>query len=138
MTFEQRSLNSLVASRCAARSSRRVAVGSTATTARLKSVARIFVCVVVATLMAHAQGVGTSGEITGTVADPSGSVLLKSTVTVVDTQTGFKRTATTDSTGQFRVAGLSPATYDVTAEMQGFATAIRRGVTVAVGQTVNA
>jgi hypothetical protein len=138
MTFEQRSLNSLVVSCCAARSLRRVAVGSTATTSKLKSVARIAVCVMLATLMAHAQGVGTSGEITGTVADSSGSVLLKSTVTVVDTQTGLKRTAITDSTGQFRVAGLFPATYDVTAEMSGFATAIRKGVTVAVGQTVNA
>jgi len=116
MTFEPRSLNSLVVSCCAARSLRRVAVGSTATTSKLKSVARIAVCVMLATLMAHAQGVGTSGEITGTVADSSGSVLLKSTVTVVDTQTGLKRTATTDSTGQFRVAGLFPATYDVTAE----------------------
>jgi hypothetical protein len=86
--------------------------------------------------MAHAQGVGSSGEITGTVTDSAGGVLLKATVTVVDTQTGLKRTAATNSTGQFRVAGLSPATYDVSAEMAGFATQIRKGVTVAIEQTV--
>jgi len=37
---------------------------------------------------------------------------------------------------QFRVAGLSPATYDVSAELAGFATLIRRSVTLAIGQTV--
>src|ERR1700730_9239569 len=102
----------------------------------MKSLACGLVCVLLATSMAHAQGVGTSGEITGTVTDSSGAVLLKATVNVIDTQTGLKRTAVTNSTGQFRAAGLSPATYDVSAELAGFATEIRRGVTVAVGQTV--
>src|ERR1700684_350112 len=101
-----------------------------------KLVARVILCFALATLMAHAQGVGTSGEITGTVTDSAGALLVKCTVTVVDMQTGLKRTAWTNSTGQFRVAGLSPATYDISAEMSGFATEIRKGVTVAVGQTV--
>src|SRR6202140_2321849 len=102
----------------------------------MKSLACGLVCFLLATSMAHAQGVGTSGEITGTVTDASGAVLLKATVNVIDTQTGLKRTAVTNSTGQFRAAGLSPATYDVSAELSGFATEIRRSVTVAVGQTV--
>jgi hypothetical protein len=86
--------------------------------------------------MAYAQGVGSSGEITGTVTDSSGGVVVKAAVNVVDTRTGLKRTAMTDGTGQFRVAGLSPATYDISAEMPGFATEIRKDVTVAIGQTV--
>jgi hypothetical protein len=86
--------------------------------------------------MAYGQGVGTSGEITGTVTDSAGGLLLKATVNVVDPQTGLKRTAMTNGSGQFRVPGLSPAAYDVSAEMAGFATEIRRGVTVAIGQTV--
>src|ERR1700744_6254543 len=89
---------------------------------RTKLVARVILCCVLATLMAHAQGVGTSGEITGTVSDSAGGVLVKSTVTVVDMQTGLKRTASTNNAGQFRVAGLSPATYDISAEMMVFAT----------------
>ncbi len=44
----------------------------------------------------------------------------------VETQTGLKRTAITNGTGQFRVVGLSPATYDVSVQMAGFATEIRR------------
>src|SRR6202789_122998 len=102
----------------------------------IKRSACIFACLFLATLAALAQGVGTSGEITGTVTDSAGGVVLKATVSVVDTQTGLQRTTTTDSTGQFRVAGLYPATYDVSVEMPGFATEIRKSVTVAVGQIV--
>ena len=59
----------------------------------MKSLACGLVCFLLAVSMAHAQGVGTSGEITGTVTDASGAVLLKATVNVIDTQTGLKRTA---------------------------------------------
>ena len=97
---------------------------------------RLLVCFLLASLMAHGQGVGASGEITGTVTDYPGAAVLNATVNVVDTQTGLPRTVTTDNTGQFRVTGLSPATYDVRARMPGFATEIRKGVAVAVGQTV--
>src|SRR6201997_2537684 len=102
----------------------------------MKTRARVFVYLLLAAGVALAQGVGTSGEIAGTVTDPSGAVLQKAIVNVVDTQTGLKRTVVTNSTGQFRAPGLSPATYDVSAELPGFATEIRRGVTVAIGQTV--
>src|ERR1017187_2434310 len=131
MVFEASSLDGRAASRYGSNSWKRVFVYST-----MKSLACVLGCFLFATFMAHAQGVGTSGDITGTVTDSSGSVLLKTTVDVVDTQTGLKRTVMTDSTGQFRVAGLSPATYDVSAQMAGFATEIRKGVTVAIGQIV--
>jgi hypothetical protein len=103
--------------------------------AGVKSIPCVLVCWVLATAMGFAQGVGTSGEITGTVTDSAGGVLLKATVTVVDTQTGLTRTAEPNNAGRFRVTGLSPATYDVSAAMAGFATQIRKGVEVAIGQT---
>jgi hypothetical protein len=103
----------------------------------MKSLAYVLVCFLcAATSMAHAQGVGSSGEITGAVTDSSGAALPRVTVNVIDTQTGLKRTVVADGSGQYRVAGLSPATYDVSAELSGFATEIRRSVTVAIGQTV--
>src|SRR5579863_8886621 len=101
----------------------------------MKSLACTFVCLWLAASVAHAQGVGSSGEISGTVTDSSGAILPKVTVNVIETQTGLKRTEETNGTGQFRVVGLSPATYDVSAQMAGFATEIRRSVTVAIGQT---
>jgi hypothetical protein len=130
MGLEQSSVGG-AASRQWSRSSKRAFFYPTIT-----ALSGVLACCLLATFMAHAQGVGSSGEITGTVTDSAGGVLLKATVTVVDTQTGLKRTAATNSTGQFRVAGLSPATYDVSAEMAGFATQIRKGVTVAIEQTV--
>jgi hypothetical protein len=130
MGLEQSSFDGRGASCCRARSWKRGFVGST------RSLACVLVGLLFATLMAHAQGVGSSGEIFGTVTDSSGGVLPKAIVNVVDTQTGLKRTAMTNGTGQFRIVGLSPATYDVSAQMAGFATEIRRAVTVAIGQTV--
>jgi hypothetical protein len=129
MGFEASSLYGRAASRNRARFWQRAFADST-----MKSVARVLACCLLATFMAHAQGVGTSGEITGTVTDSSGGVVLKATVNVVDTQTGLKRTAITNGTGQFRVASLPPATYNISVEMPGFATEIRKGVTVAIGQ----
>ncbi len=85
---------------------------------------------------AHAQGVGSSGDIKGTVTDPNGALLPNVAVAVVGTQTGLRRTAVTSDTGQYRVTNLPPATYDVRAELHGFDTAIRKGVTVTIGETV--
>ena len=131
MGFKRSGFNGRIGSFCEARSWTLEAFDST-----MKAIACVLVYFLFATLSAHAQGVGTSGEITGTIADSSGRVVPKATVTVLDTQTGLKRTTTTNEAGQFRVAGLSPAIYDISAQMQGFATEIRKGVTVAIGQTV--
>jgi Carboxypeptidase regulatory-like domain/TonB dependent receptor len=86
--------------------------------------------------LAQAQGVGSSGAVTGTVVDSSGAVMPNVTVSVVETQTGRKRQVATDAAGQYRVTGLSPSTYEVSAAAAGFATELRRNVIVAVGQTV--
>ena len=131
MDLEKSSLHGGAASHQRAPSSKRVFASPT-----MKSAACVLAFVLFATIMAYAQGVGSSGEITGTVTDSSGAVLPKANVAVVETQTGLKRTAVTNDTGQFRVPGLAPATYDVSAELSGFATEIRRAVTVAIGQTV--
>jgi hypothetical protein len=85
---------------------------------------------------AHAQGVGSSGDIKGTVTDPNGAVLPNAAVAVVGVETGLRRTAVTDDAGQYRVTNLPPATYDVSAELHGFDTAVRKGVTVTIGETV--
>src|ERR1700686_3745830 len=102
----------------------------------MKSLPCAFVCLLLATSVAQAQGVGSSGDITGTVTDSAGAVLPKVTVSVVDAQTGGRHTVVTDGAGQYRVAGLSPSTYEVSAALSGFATDLRKSVPVAVGQTV--
>ncbi len=96
----------------------------------------LFVSLALASSAAYAQGVGASGDIKGTVTDPTGAVLPKATVAVVETERGFRRTTTTDDNGQYRVTGLPPATYDVSVEISGFQREVRKRVVVTVGETV--
>jgi hypothetical protein len=83
-----------------------------------------------------AQGVGASGDIRGTATDPTGAVVPNVKVTVADKQTGLQRIVNTDASGQYHVTALPPATYDVSAQMAGFATSVTTGVMVPIGQTV--
>ena len=102
----------------------------------MKSILWLAVGVLLAASFAFGQGVGSSGAIRGTVSDNSGAVLPNATVTVADPLTGLRRTLQTDTRGQFEATGLAPASYDVSAELHGFATAIRKGVTVGIGQAI--
>src|SRR5215472_10322735 len=82
------------------------------------------------------QGVGASGEVRGVIRDSSGALMRNVSVTVLDTERGIRHVAVTDSTGQYLLAGLSPATYDVRTEMPGFGSQIRKGVVLNLGETV--
>ena len=86
---------------------------------------------------AHAQGVGASGSLSGTVSDPTGAVIPKGTVTAEDTSRGLRLTAAVDSNGQYRFTSLSPGTYDLTAQIAGFQSQIQKGVVITVGQIAN-
>src|SRR6266481_5433963 len=89
-----------------------------------------------ATGIACARGVGASGDIKGTVTDPSGAVLAKATVTATDATKGIKRSDVSDSQGQFQITGLPPSTYNVSAQISGFQTEILKNVVVNIGQSV--
>src|ERR1700723_4602668 len=128
MEFEKKSLNGHAASRTVSGKC------SFAISGIIPIAAALLACLFLAASLCHAQGVGTSGQITGTVTDAAGSVVPKATVEVVDIETGGKRTATTNDSGQYRVTGLAPATYDISAQMPGFATEIRKAIPVSVGQ----
>src|SRR6266478_9044587 len=86
--------------------------------------------------MAHAQGTGTSGEIRGTVTDPTGGTAPKATVEIEDSEKGIRRTALTGSDGEYQVTGLPPSTYSVTVRLAGFQTETHRNVVLNVGQTL--
>lgn len=77
----------------------------------------------------------TYGEITGVVADPSGAIMVGANVTVTNPQTGFTRTAATNSSGNYTFPALQPGLYSVRVEMQGFQSEVRSGVELQVQQT---
>jgi hypothetical protein len=93
-------------------------------------------CLLVFSSAGSAQSASVSGDIRGTITDPSSAVLPKATITATVPQTGLHRTAVSDANGQFRLAGLPPAIYDLTAELPGFSTQSRKGLALAIGQTV--
>jgi len=80
-----------------------------------------------------AQGETTSAVV-GTVADPSGAGLPGATVTVISTETGSKRSATTDGAGRFSFPQLKPGSYSIKAAADGFEPQTHDGVLAGLGQ----
>lgn len=97
-------------------------------------------------VMALAVGVGSafaqstnSGEIRGTVTDPTGAVVPGVRVSVLNTETGVKTDVTTNTDGLYDAVSILPGSYQITFTAQGFDTLVRQGITVQVGLlTVNA
>ncbi|MEW6323149.1 MAG: TonB-dependent receptor [Acidobacteriota bacterium] len=74
-----------------------------------------------------------TATVIGTITDAQGAVLPGATVTATNTRTGFTRSAVSDETGRYRLAALPPGPYELMAELQGFSTQRRSGVTLALG-----
>jgi hypothetical protein len=72
-----------------------------------------------------AQELGGAGTIQGTVKDPTGGVMVSVTVTLSNPVTALRRTATTDSMGQFVFRNLPPNPYHIEVSAQGFQTLSR-------------
>jgi Carboxypeptidase regulatory-like domain/TonB-dependent Receptor Plug Domain len=86
---------------------------------------------------AFAQSQATTGIIEGTVLDPSGAALPGATVTLHDTATNFERVVVSDGAGRFRAPLLPLGPYRVTVALEGFATLVREGLDLSVGETVS-
>jgi hypothetical protein len=75
------------------------------------------------TEQAFAQyGGATSAGVTGNIIDSQGAVIQGASVTITSLQTGSVREVTSDDAGDFLINQLSPGTYRVTAQANGFAT----------------
>jgi hypothetical protein len=74
-----------------------------------------------------------SGDLTGTVTDPSGAVVSGATVTLQSSSTGATRSTTSGANGTYRFSLLSPGNYLVSVSATGFSKA-QTQTTVNVGQ----
>ncbi|MGE0452728.1 MAG: carboxypeptidase regulatory-like domain-containing protein [Vicinamibacteria bacterium] len=88
-------------------------------------------------LPARAQTQATTGVIEGSVLDESGAVVPGATVTLTNLGTNLERSVTSDQDGRFRGLLLPLGPYRVAVSMPGFATLVREGIDLAVGQAVN-
>jgi hypothetical protein len=70
---------------------------------------------------AYAQNT-TSGDISGTVTDPTGAVIPGAAIVLVNKDTGAVLHSTTDNSGSYRASLLKPGSYTVTVTHDGFQT----------------
>src|SRR5436190_19421999 len=96
--------------------------------------AMIVFCSLVA---AQASAQQTTGNINGRIVDAQNAAIPGVTVTGRSAQTGLVRTDVSDGEGLYGLTGLPVGNYEVTAELQGFATWARKDVTVNVAQTTD-
>ena len=73
-----------------------------------------------------------TGQIIGTVTDPSGAIVAGASVSVRSVATGAERVTTTNPAGEFTVPNLLPENYEVTVTAAGFET-VKQTATVTVG-----
>src|SRR6202050_2239356 len=92
----------------------------------------LFAYVLLATMTARAQSTTATGNIQGTLTDPSGAVVEGAKVTITNKDTGQSNTVTTSSAGAYNSGTLVPGNYSVRAEAAGFKT-VEQGVIVKVG-----
>ena len=84
----------------------------------------------------HGQ-VRTTGQIVGTVKDPSGAVVPNAAVEVTDTATGNIQTAKSGSEGGFVFPALQPGRYRILATATGFEPTVVDGIVVETSRSSN-
>ncbi|MBI2818606.1 MAG: TonB-dependent receptor [Acidobacteria bacterium] len=91
-----------------------------------------FLCSTGVSLLAQER----TGEIVGTVKDPSGAMIVGSTVTVTNNATGREFTATTGSDGNYYFRQLEPGRYTVRFDMEEFTPVEVADVSLLLGKTL--
>ncbi len=80
---------------------------------------------------ANAQVAG--GNLSGTITDPSGKLVPQALVAIQNVATGITTTVTTNADGYYTAANLLPGDYQITVSAKGFATEVRKGISLTVG-----
>jgi hypothetical protein len=72
--------------------------------------------------------------LSGIISDPSGAVVPEATVHVTNVETQVTATALSNVTGYYLLLNLTPGTYTITAQKEGFKTATQSAITLQVAQ----
>ncbi len=79
----------------------------------------------------------TGATLQGTVTDEQSASMPGASVTITNTETGWTRSVVTDERGWYRAIALPPGEYELRVELQGFATYVRKGLSLTTGQEAN-
>ena len=99
----------------------------------LRSILRASFCLLFLLISVFAQERGT---LTGTVQDKTGAVIPGARVVVTNTATNTTFTTTSTDVGQFTAPNLTPGTYTLRAEKDGFRPSLTSGLVIDAGATV--
>ncbi len=77
-----------------------------------------------------------SGRITGTVVDPSGSIVVGAAITLVNERTGDVRTAESNETGSFVFPNVPPSSYSVLVQAKGFTALEKTSLVLSANQSL--
>src|SRR5438132_10094598 len=87
-------------------------------------------------VMASSTWAQFTGNIQGTVSDPSSAAVAQAKVTLINVATQVSATTTTDASGSYRFLSLAPGSYKITVEASGFSKA-ESTVTLETNQNLN-
>jgi outer membrane receptor for ferrienterochelin and colicin len=90
----------------------------------------VLLCITPSFLFSQATG----GSVQGRILDENGQPLPGASITATHKLTGGTRTVTSDDSGFYRISELKVGAYEFTVALSGFATQVRSGVNILVGQ----
>lgn len=99
------------------------------------AVAILVLCIASFSTSLFAQA--SAGQISGTVTDPTGAVIIGAKVTLTYELTGQQRQIVTGSSGDFFFPDLVSGTYDIAVEQTGFQTYTQKGISLAVNEKLS-
>jgi len=79
----------------------------------------------------------TSGQLSGTVVDPSGAGIPDASLTLTQPSTGFSKTVTSNASGDYVFPDVQAGTYTLRADAKGFAPAVYNEVVVYAGRSTD-
>ena len=102
--------------------------------AAIRSLAAIFLCLALCALSLFAQS--ERGTITGAVRDSSGAVIPGAKISLKNAATNVNIGAVTNEQGEYTIPSLSPGTYSLRAEKEGFRPSLTNAINLDAAQTV--
>ena len=101
-----------------------------------KRAARLLTALMVGIAFAQIHAQQITGSIVGTVKDQSGALVTTATVKAINVDTGFSRSAPSNSYGQYRIDYLPVGKYKLESEASGFRRFVQENIVLNVDQTL--
>jgi hypothetical protein len=95
----------------------------------------LFVPAITMAFVGAALGQTTSGDLVGTIKDPSGAIIANAKVTATNVETAVVTEVKAGSGGEFRFGNLLPGKYDLVVSSQGFQPYTLHGLVIELNKT---